>query len=65
MNLSARIVFVGASLLERQRTCHQIERPTVSAPADLSAGLVVTARTVAEVLAGWVGVAAEGLLSGG
>jgi len=36
--------------------------PTISAPADLSAGLVVTARTVAEVLAGWVGILAEGLL---
>jgi len=48
--------------------------PTISAPADrsaersrrsLSAGLVVTARTVAEVLAGWVGVPAEGLLESG
>ena len=36
--------------------------PITCAPADLSAGLVVTARTVAEVLAGWVGVPAEALL---
>jgi hypothetical protein len=36
--------------------------PTISAPADLSAGLVVTAHTIAEVLSGWVGVPAEGLL---
>jgi ATP-dependent Clp protease ATP-binding subunit ClpC len=42
--------------------CARARIPTVSAPADLSAGLVVTARTVAEVLAGWVGVPAEALL---
>ena len=44
--------------------CARARIPTISAPADLSAGLVVTARTVAEVLAGWVGVPAEGLLDG-
>ena len=42
--------------------CARARIPTISSPADLSAGLVVTARTVAEVLAGWVGVPAEGLL---
>jgi len=42
--------------------CARARIPTISGPADLSAGLVVTARTVAEVLAGWVGVPAEGLL---
>jgi hypothetical protein len=36
--------------------------PTISGLADLSTGLVVTAHAVAEVLAGWVGVPAEGLL---
>jgi len=44
--------------------CARARIPTISAPADLSAGLVVTAHTVAEVLAGWVGVPAEGLLDG-
>jgi len=44
--------------------CARARIPTISTPADLSAGLVVTARTVAEVLAGWVGVPAEGLLDG-
>ena len=42
--------------------CARARIPTISAPADLSAGLVVTVRTVAEVLAGWVGVPAEALL---
>jgi ATP-dependent Clp protease ATP-binding subunit ClpC len=42
--------------------CARARIPTVSAPADMSAGLVVTDRTVAEVLAGWVGVPAEALL---
>ena len=42
--------------------CARARIPTISTPADLNAGLVVTARTVAEVLAGWVGVPAEGLL---
>ncbi len=42
--------------------CARARIPTISAPADLSAGLAVTAHTVAEVLAGWVGVPAEGLL---
>ncbi len=41
--------------------CARARIPTISAPADLSAGLVVTAHTVAEVLSGWVGVPAEGL----
>ncbi len=45
--------------------CARARIPTISAPADLSAGLVVTAHTVAEVLVGWVGVPAEGLLGGG
>jgi ATP-dependent Clp protease ATP-binding subunit ClpC len=42
--------------------CARARIPTISAPADFGAGLVVTARTVAEVLSGWVGVEAEGLL---
>lgn len=42
--------------------CARARIPTISAPADLGAGLIVTARTVAEVLAGWVGVPAKGLL---
>jgi hypothetical protein len=36
---------------------------TVTAPADLAAGLVVTAHTVAGVLSAWAGVPVEGLLS--
>ena len=42
--------------------CARARIPTISAPVDLGTGLVVTARTVAEVLSGWVGVEAEGLL---
>jgi ATP-dependent Clp protease ATP-binding subunit ClpC len=42
--------------------CARARIPTISAPADLGTGLVVTARTVAEVLSGWVGVDPEGLL---
>jgi hypothetical protein len=42
--------------------CTRARIPTISAPADLSAGLIVTARTVAEVLAGWVGLLAKALL---
>jgi len=42
--------------------CARARVPTISAPADLSTGLIVTAHTVAEVLSGWVGVPAEGLL---
>jgi len=45
--------------------CARARIPTISSPADMSAGLIVTAHTVAEVLAGWVGVPAEGLLEGG
>jgi len=45
--------------------CARARIPTISAPADVSAGLVVIAHTVAEVLAGWVGVPAEALLDGG
>jgi len=45
--------------------CARARFPTISAPADLSAGLVVTAHTVAEVLSGWVCVLAEGVLEGG
>lgn len=41
--------------------CARARIPTISAPADLSAGLLVSARTVAEVLGGWVGVPAEEL----
>ncbi|MBE9508474.1 MAG: ATP-dependent Clp protease ATP-binding subunit [Chloroflexi bacterium] len=44
--------------------CARARIPTISAPADLSAGLVVTAHTIAEVLSVWVGVPAEGLLEG-
>jgi ATP-dependent Clp protease ATP-binding subunit ClpC len=44
--------------------CARARIPTISAPADLGAGLVVTARTVAEVLSGWVGVPPEGLREG-
>jgi len=40
-------------------------RPTISAPADLGTGLVVTAQAVVEVLSRWVGVPAEGLLEKG
>ena len=36
--------------------------PTISKPADRLAGLVVTARTVAEVLGEWKGISAEALL---
>ena len=42
--------------------CARARIPTISSPADLSAGLVVTAYTIAEVLSAWVGVPAEGLL---
>jgi len=45
--------------------CTRARFPTISAPADLSAGLVVTAHTVAKVLSGWAGVPAEGVLEGG
>lgn len=38
----------------------RVRTPAIGSPADLSAGLVVTARTVAEGLAGWVSVPAEG-----
>ncbi len=42
--------------------CAKARVPTVTAPADLSAGLVVTAHTVAGALSGWAGVPVEGLL---
>ncbi len=42
--------------------CARARIATISAPADLYTGLTVTARTVAEVLSGWVGVAPEVLL---
>ena len=42
--------------------CARARIPTISAPADLSTGLVITAHTVAEVLSGWVGVPPEPLL---
>jgi ATP-dependent Clp protease ATP-binding subunit ClpA len=44
--------------------CARARIPTISAPANLSAGLVVTAHIVADVLSGWVGVPTEGLLEG-
>jgi ATP-dependent Clp protease ATP-binding subunit ClpC len=44
--------------------CARVRIPTISSPADLSTGLIVTARTVAEVLADWVGVPPDGLLEG-
>lgn len=43
--------------------CARVRIPTISSPADLSTGLIVTARTVAEVLAEWVGVPPDGLLA--
>jgi ATP-dependent Clp protease ATP-binding subunit ClpC len=42
--------------------CARARIPTISAPADVGDGLVVTAHTVAEVLSDWVGVSPEGLL---
>jgi hypothetical protein len=45
--------------------CARARIPTISTPADLSSALVVTAHTVAEVLAGWVCVLAEALLEEG
>lgn len=42
--------------------CARARIPTISTPTDLSKGLVVTVHTVAEVLSGWVGVPANGLL---
>ena len=42
--------------------CARARIPTISAPADLSAGLVITAHTIAEVLAEKVGVPPEVLL---
>ena len=42
--------------------CAKARVPTVTAPAELAAGLVVTAQTVAGVLSAWAGVPVEGLL---
>lgn len=42
--------------------CARARIPTISKPADKTVGLVVTARTVAEVLGEWKGISAEALL---
>jgi len=42
--------------------CARARIPTISKPTDKMAGLVVSARTVAEVLGEWKGISAEGLL---
>ena len=42
--------------------CAHARIPTISKPADKMVGLVVTARTVAEVLGEWKGIWAEALL---
>lgn len=42
--------------------CVRARIPTISKPADRMAGLVVTARTVAEVLGEWQGISAAILL---
>jgi ATP-dependent Clp protease ATP-binding subunit ClpC len=42
--------------------CARARIPTISKPADSMVGLVVTARTVAEVLGEWKGISAEALL---
>ena len=47
-------------LLDETRARARI--PTISKPADKMVGLVVTARTVAEVLGEWKGISAETLL---
>ena len=44
--------------------CSRARIPTISKPIDRMAGLVVTARTVAEVLGEWKGISAEALLDG-
>jgi ATP-dependent Clp protease ATP-binding subunit ClpA len=41
--------------------CARARIPTISKPADRLAGLIVTARTVAEVLGEWKGMSAEAL----
>lgn len=43
-------------------TCARARIPTISKPTDRVAGLIVTARTVAEVLGEWKGISAEALL---
>jgi hypothetical protein len=45
--------------------CARARIPTISKPADRMAGLVVTARTVAEVLGEWKGLSADALLDAG
>ena len=42
--------------------CARARIPTISKPTDKMVGLVVTARTVAEVLGEWKGISAETLL---
>ena len=42
--------------------CARARIPTISKPADRVAGLVVTARTVAEVVGEWQGISADVLL---
>lgn len=44
--------------------CARARIPTISSPTEVSTGLVVTDQTVAQVLAGWVGMAAQELLVG-
>jgi len=44
------------------KACTRACIPAISTPTDIPPGLVVAACTVAEVLAGWVGVPAEALL---
>ena len=43
--------------------CARARIPTISRPADKMVGLVVTARTVAEVLGEWKGISADALLN--
>jgi hypothetical protein len=42
--------------------CARARIPTISKSTDKTEGLVVTARTVAEVLGEWLGISAEALL---
>ena len=42
--------------------CARARIPTISKPTDRLAGLVVTARTVAEVLGEWKGISVDALL---
>jgi ATP-dependent Clp protease ATP-binding subunit ClpB len=42
--------------------CARARIPTISKPTERSTGLVVTARTVAEVVGEWQGISADALL---